>query len=141
MGELILIKNGVVGYYPFSSMNSIMERGYKALNETLGVTEKMGLMMGLCSMNGWDCPASTKQYEVTEEQAKRLELLNKLFDLLTESTTMNTKEAEVAVQGIIEEVYPDKEWWQTMPDYSIFHELMAGWSVEEFIYFTLSAIR
>ena len=61
---------------------------------------------------------------ITSEQHTKLTqgLFNKLIDL-RENKETNIKAYEIAFQGVIEEVFPDKSWWD-VTECEIFMHLM-----------------
>ena len=63
-GDIIIIKNGIKGYFPQQSLTLEQEPTHNKatvarLNDELGVTPKQALAMELGSMFGWDSPAVT----------------------------------------------------------------------------------
>lgn len=143
-GKLVIIENGVEGYYPYTGSKEISELGANALNELIGVTEEQAVAMKGCSMFGWGVtPAYSRNLEVSAEQSKKQELTRKLVSAYDEviSHSSNIKDMEHKLQEVIEEVYCGNEWWVTTKHFPLFNELMCGWSRNVLVLMIVASIK
>lgn len=142
-GQVVIIKRGEEGYYPYSGSKQVSDLGASKLNELIGVTEMQAMAMTSCSMFGWDAPVAVKKFEVTEEQAKKQELTAKLIETFDEviAETQDIKVMEHKLQEVIEEVYVGKAWWETTNHFQLFNELVAGWNVEVLMLMLVASIK
>jgi hypothetical protein len=80
---------------------------------------------------------------MVEVNNKRLDLMSRLFDMSRELQARNTtsiKEYEIAFQDVIEEVFPEKCWWETT-DCEIFMHLLEHKNPDKTIFEIINRLK